>query len=81
MTIIEKKEKLHEFINTADDKKVEAIYTLVEDDIEDVYDHWEDEEFVAEIKSRIEDFESGTDKGLSWEEVKTRARKEFKAGQ
>ncbi|HEY4326016.1 MAG TPA: addiction module protein [Mucilaginibacter sp.] len=73
------REKLHNFIDTADDKKVEAIYTLVEDDIEEVYDHWEDEEFVAEIKSRIDDFESGKDKGLSWEEVKTKARTEFKA--
>jgi hypothetical protein len=35
MTIIEKKEKLHEFINTADDKKIDAIYTLFEDYIEE----------------------------------------------
>ena len=79
MTIATKREKLHDFINTADDKKVDAIYTLVEDEIDAKYDHWDDEEFLSEIKSRIEDFENGTDKGLSWEEVKTRARNELKA--
>lgn len=79
MTIATKRKKLQEFIGTADDKKVEAMFSIMEGEIKGSYDHWEDEEFVAEMKSRIDDFESGVDKGLSWEEVKTKARNEFKA--
>jgi hypothetical protein len=72
------REKLHNFIDTADDKKVEAIYTLVEDDIEEVYDHWEDEAFVSEMDQRIKDFESGKVKGIPWEEVKLKAEHRLK---
>jgi len=74
MTTAAIREKLHDFINTADDRKVEAMYTLVENEIEDTYDHWEDEEFLAEMKKRIDDIENGNDEGLSWEEVKMNAR-------
>jgi hypothetical protein len=42
------------------------------------YDHWDDVYFLKELRSRIEDFENGTDKGLSWEEVKMNARNQFK---
>lgn len=81
MTTAAIREKLHDFINTADDKQVKAVYSIFEDQIGESYDHWEDEEFLAELKSRIDDFESGIDKGLSWEEVKTKARNELKAKQ
>jgi putative addiction module component (TIGR02574 family) len=73
------REKLHSFIDTAEDEKVVELLSFVENEPEEKYDHWEDEEFVAEIKSRIDDYESGKDKGLSWEEVKAKARSEFKA--
>ncbi len=33
MTIAAIREKLHEYINVAEDKKVKAIYTMVEDEI------------------------------------------------
>lgn len=79
MTTAALREKLHDFINTVDDKKVETIYSIFEDQIAEKYDHWEDEDFLKEIKSRIDDFESGNDKGLSWDEVKIKARGELKA--
>lgn len=79
MDITTIREKLHNFIDTADDMKVVELLSIVEQEQEEKYDHWDDEEFVAEIKNRIDDFESGRDKGLSWEEVKTRARNELKA--
>jgi len=34
MTTATIRKKLHDYINIADDKKVEAIYTIVEDDLE-----------------------------------------------
>jgi len=73
------REKLHSFIDTATDEKVVELLSLVENERDEKYNHWEDEEFVAEMQSRIDDYESGVDKGLSWEEVKTKARNEFKA--
>ena len=38
------------------------------------YNHWEDEEFVKEMERRVEDFESGKDKGYSAEEVHREVR-------
>jgi hypothetical protein len=41
-------------------------------------DWWDDESFVKEMDKRVEELESGKDKGLSWEEVKLRARRSAK---
>lgn len=80
MTVALIREKLHDYIENADDKKVEAIYLMVEGEIDDEkYDRWEDEEFLKELKSRLDDFESGIDKGSTWEEVKLRARNRVSA--
>jgi putative addiction module component (TIGR02574 family) len=74
MTTTAIREKLHEMVNTADDKQIKAVYSIFEDQIAEKYDHWEDEAFVKEMDQRIKDFESGKDKGVSWEEVKLKAR-------
>jgi hypothetical protein len=39
MTFALIKEKLHEYIENADEKKVQAIYTLVENEIEHTYSY------------------------------------------
>ena len=70
--------KLHRYIDAANDKKLEAIFSMVKKEMEEKYDHWEDEGFLAEIKSRIDDIENGNNEGLSWEEVKLKARSEYK---
>ena len=59
MTTAAIREKLHQMVNTADDQQVKAVYSIFEDQIGERYNHWEDEEFLAEIKSRIDDYESG----------------------
>lgn len=79
MTTAALREKLHDFINTADDKKVETIYSIFEDQIAEKYNHWEDEDFLKEIKSRLDEFESGKVKGIPWEEVRLKARNKFKS--
>ncbi|MFA6087662.1 addiction module protein [Mucilaginibacter sp.] len=79
MTTATIREKLHNYINIADDKKVEAIYTIVESEIAERLDLWEDEEFLKEIKSRVDDFENGAVKGSTWEEVKLKAKKPSKS--
>lgn len=45
------------------------------------YDWWEDNDFLTEMKQRIDDFESGRDKGMSWEDAKKRARIESQSRQ
>ena len=57
------RERLFEYIRFADDKKVQAIYTMVEDEINQEMNLWDDKEFLAELESRINSFESGEDKG------------------
>lgn len=72
------REKLHDLINTVDDKHVMAVSSIFEDKIEERYDHWEDEEFLKEIKTRLDDFESGKTQGIPWEEVRLKVRNKMK---
>jgi len=74
MTISAIKEKLHSFIDTAKEKQLAELYLFIADKFAEKYDWWEDEDFIAEIDRRIKDFESGKTKGVSWEEVKLKAR-------
>ncbi|HUZ58994.1 MAG TPA: hypothetical protein VMU83_09445 [Hanamia sp.] len=52
------RKKLHQFIETIEDKKAEAIYTLFEDEIDQ--GEWEySDEFKAELDSRYEYYKNG----------------------
>ena len=65
------RERLYDYIRVADDKKIEAIYTLLEDQIIPG-NHWsEDEEFVAELDDRVRRYEAGIDPAFSIEEAKS----------
>ena len=46
----------------------EAIYTMLEGEIEEVYDHWNDKEFVAALNKRSEDYHSGKVKAVPWKQ-------------
>lgn len=71
MTVTAIREKLHEYINTADDKQIHAIYNLFEDQmVNEPYDWSKDEEFVAELDERVRRYEAGIDKGYTLDEVK-----------
>jgi hypothetical protein len=63
MTTKTLRNKLAEYIQYADEKKIKAIYTMVESEIKENEDIWT-KEFVAEMNKRIEDFETGKDKGI-----------------
>ena len=57
--------KLYDFIRVADDKKLNAIYHLLESDIEQTTEWWKDHAFINELEQRFEALENGTDKGYS----------------
>ena len=81
MTTSAIRERLHTCLDVATDKKLRAIYTLIEDDMPEkgvALSHWDDPEFVAEMNRRVAEMESGADKGKSWEEVKTSIRNRAK---
>jgi nitric oxide synthase oxygenase domain/subunit len=80
MSTTEIRRKLFDYIRVADDRKVKAIYTIIETEIQEDVDIWTDE-FLQELNKRTADFESGSVKGYSWAELKTRAKAFAKAKQ
>ena len=74
MKTVEIREKLHHYIETAKDKKVKAIYAMVEDEIQETYDYWNDEKFLAELDRREEDFRLGKSKSYTLKEALKKAR-------
>lgn len=58
--------KLHEYIDAADDRKVEAIYTILEEEIEHHYMY--DEETISMLHKRRENHLKGISKSYTAEE-------------
>lgn len=69
MTTAAIRSKLYDYIRVADDKKLHAIYNLLEGEIEKVTEWWEDKEFILELDRRDRALETGEDKGTSLEEM------------
>jgi hypothetical protein len=69
------KEKLHEYIDHADEKKLQAIYTLLKNGIEPerVYD----EATLNSIRQTSKDYFAGTIKGYPMEESMERIRQQI----
>ncbi|PSL48692.1 hypothetical protein CLV51_10116 [Chitinophaga niastensis] len=64
------RQKLYEYIRVADDKKVKAIFTLVEDEANEIINWWEHVDVINELEKRSADLKSGKDKGISWGKTK-----------
>ena len=52
------RQKLHQYIDTAQEKKVKVIFAMVEE-IEEADDHWQDEEFINELKKTRKQLSGG----------------------
>ena len=72
------REKLLKYISSADDKKVKAMYTLLEGDMSIASGVWE-AEVEQELVNRSESFKNGTAKTYTWEETKQAAVERHKA--
>lgn len=70
MTVTAIREKLQDYIKTADDKKIKALFTLVENDIQKEVEWWGNKEFVEELNERAKRYEDGIDKAFTFEEIK-----------
>ncbi|MEX8546565.1 MAG: hypothetical protein V5804_03105 [Mucilaginibacter sp.] len=68
METLEIKKKLHDYIETADEEKLKAIYMVLETDIESVKE------------SRTKEPEAGTAKESTWQEAKAKAMKRIVEG-
>ena len=71
------RKKLHQFIDTVEDKRAEAIYTLFEDEIQQDELEYTDE-FKAELDSRYEYYQNGG-KMISAEEADDHIKKIFQS--
>jgi putative addiction module component (TIGR02574 family) len=74
------RQKLYDYIRVAEDKKAKAIYTMVEEEINDAYDWSSDPAFIAELDRRSAEYKSGKVKGVPWEEVKKQVQGSAKKG-
>ncbi len=57
--------KLYDYIRVADDKKLSAIYNLLQNEIEDSREWWKDKIFTTELDRRFTALETGADKGIT----------------
>jgi hypothetical protein len=69
MTTTAIRTKLYDYIKVADEKKVKAIYTMLESEIETNVEWWLDEKVIFDIQKRVNDFEIGKDKGFSKSDI------------
>jgi putative addiction module component (TIGR02574 family) len=68
MSIAEIRQHLHDYIDIAEDKKLEAIYTLLQDNsIEDDYQLTDEQK--AELDKRLYDYQNGIGRTYNWDET------------
>ena len=73
------RQKLHNYLEVADDKKVKAIYTMMQEEIEESAVEYT-EEFKKELDNRYADYKNGKAKMLTATESRKRIQKILKSG-
>lgn len=68
------RQQLHNYLEVADDKKVKALYTMMEDDIKESAIEYSDE-LKAELDSRYASYKNGSAKMITAAESKKRINK------
>ena len=67
--------RLYDYIRVADEKKLYAMYHLLEPQIDDAYEWWKDKELIAEFDKRSKALETGADKGFTLDDLKKSIQK------
>jgi len=78
MSVTEIRQKLHNYLEIAGDKKIKAIYTMMEDEIEESVTEYSDE-FKRELERRTEAYKNGSEPLISASESKKRIEKLLKS--
>ena len=73
------RQQLHKYLEVADDKKVKAIYTIIEKDIRE-NDFEYPEELKNELDNRYKEYKNGTAEIIKSSESKKRIEKILKVG-
>lgn len=73
------RQKLHSYLEVADDKKVKAMYTMLEEEIEQSAVEYTDE-FKNVLDKRYADYKSGKAKMFTPAESKRKVQKILKSG-
>ncbi len=73
MTTLLIRKSLQEYIRFADEKKIKALFTIVEDEINQKHDIWTNE-FVKEMQQRSREMETKKAKGNNWQNVQKKAK-------
>jgi hypothetical protein len=66
------RQRLYEYIRFANEKKVKALYTMLEEEIEEKHEIWT-KAFTAEMQHRTKEMESGKVKGKTRSDVSRKA--------
>jgi hypothetical protein len=72
------REKLANYLKVADEKKLKAIYTMVEDEINTQANDW-DPDFIGELEKRSKAGSKPSGKTYTWEQTKRAAMKRVKS--
>ena len=73
MTTLAIRKSLQEYIRFADDKKIKALFTIVEEELTQKRDIWTTE-FANEMKNRSQQIESNNIKSSDWQSVQKKAK-------
>ncbi|HEY4060497.1 MAG TPA: hypothetical protein VGM30_01275 [Puia sp.] len=63
------RDRLYDYIKVADDKKIKAIYMMLEDDITEEVEWWNNPAFVSALEKEYAAWESGKEKGYSLADI------------
>jgi len=69
------RDKLYDYIRVADDKKIKAIYMMLEDDIAEEAEWWNNPAFISALEKEYESWDAGKDKGYTLADIKAEIAK------
>ncbi len=69
MTTAAIREKLYDYIRIADERKLKAIYCMLEDEITERTEWWKDKVFTKELDKEFSAWKNGRNKAFSLSEI------------